>query len=66
MADKFQLLGTSALLTDEQKEAKLAPIKNKTVDKYEIRDIPTLKKENSNLIKDIRSDENSTLSEIAM
>ena len=66
MADKFQLLGTSALLTDEQKEAKLAPIKNKTVDKYEIRDIPTLKKENSNLVKDIRSDENSTLSEIAM
>lgn len=66
MADKFQLLGTSALLTDEQKEAKLAPVKNKTVDKYEIRDIPTLKKENSNLIKDIRSDENSTLSEIAM
>ena len=66
MADKFQLLGTSALLTDEQKEAKLAPIKNKTVDKYEIRDIPTLKKENSNLVKDIRSDKNSTLSEIAM
>lgn len=66
MADKFQLLGTSALLTDEQKEAKLAPVKNKTVDKYEIRDIPTLKKENSNLIKDIRSDKNSTLSEIAM
>lgn len=66
MADKFQLLGTSALLSDEQKEAKLAPVKNKTVDKYGIRDIPTLKKENSNLIKDIRSDENSTLSEIAM
>jgi hypothetical protein len=66
MADKFQLLGTSALLTDEQKEAKLAPVKNKTVDKYEIRDIPTLKKENSNLIKDIRSDKNSTLSGIAM
>jgi len=66
MADKFQLLGTSALLTNEQKEAKLAPIKNKTVDKYQIRDIPTMKQENANLVKDISSDKHSTPAEIAL
>lgn len=55
------------LTTDKKKDKdKLAPIPEKTVDKYNITDIPTLKEENSNLVKDISSDKYSTPQQIAM
>lgn len=66
MADeKLQPLGT-VTPTKKKEEPELSPIQNKSVDKYQIRDIPTMKQENANLVKDISSDKYSTPAEIAL
>ena len=66
MADeKLQPLGTVTPIKKKE-EPELAPIQNKSVDKYQIRDIPTMKQENANLVKDISSDKYSTPAEIAL
>ena len=66
MADeKLQPLGT-VTPTKKKEEPELSPIQNKSVDKYQIRDIPTMKQENANLVKDIRSDKYSTPAGIAL
>ena len=53
--------------TDKKKnQDKLVPVPEKTVDKYNITDIPSLKEENKALVKDIRSDKYSTPQQIAM
>lgn len=63
--EKFQALGT-VTPTKKKEEPELSPIQNKSVDKYQIRDIPTMKQENANLVKDISSDKYSTPAEIAL
>ena len=66
MADeKLQPLGT-VTPTKKKEEPELSPIQNKSVDKYQIRDIPTMKQENANLVKDISSDKYSTPAGIAL
>ena len=63
--EKLQPLGT-VTPTKKKEEPELSPIQNKSVDKYQIRDIPTMKQENANLVKDISSDKYSTPAEIAL